>query len=81
MYFAFTGVEPFTAEDANGIIMKQVHEMPTPPTQVNPQLPPWVEMIILKSLVKDPAGRYQRAADVARALVDSYRAASSPRSP
>jgi serine/threonine-protein kinase len=69
MYYVFTGVEPFTGDTPNAIIYKQLNENPIPPCQVNPNLPPWVEMIILKSMIKNPNGRYQRAAHIARDFI------------
>jgi serine/threonine protein kinase len=45
-----------------------VHAPPVPIREVNPDLPPEVEPVILKCLAKKPDERYQRARDVAADL-------------
>ena len=43
-----------------------------PPSQVDPEVPPWADAIVLKAMQKDPADRYQSAGemrnDIQRAL-------------
>src|SRR5206468_11937238 len=45
-----------------------VNQVPAQLTQVNPRLPEQLDAIVLKALAKDPADRYQSAADFADAL-------------
>lgn len=71
-YELLTGRPPFQGESAVSVAYQHVSEMPTPPSQVDPTVPPELDVITLRSLAKNPADRYQTAnefkADVARAL-------------
>src|SRR5262249_29310825 len=51
--------------DRAEILRRVAHEDPTPPRRLNPALPRDLETIILKAIEKDPASRYQTAADLA----------------
>src|SRR5919109_4176334 len=72
LYELLTGRPPFTGESAVAIAYQHVRENPVPPTQLDPELPPWADSIVLKAMAKDPADRYQDAAemraDVQRAM-------------
>jgi serine/threonine protein kinase len=57
-YELVTGRQPFTAPDAISIGFKHMQEPPIPPTQLNPDLPPQVERVILKALEKRRINRY-----------------------
>jgi len=63
-YEMFTGSLPFTGETAISIAMKHVQEPPPPPRKVKPDLPLPLEALLLKTLEKDPARRYQKITDV-----------------
>jgi serine/threonine-protein kinase len=73
-----TGKVPFEADSGMAVVVKHITEPPRPPRQLNPQIPLAVEQVILRSLEKDPAKRYQTAeamvADLARAVgqAESY---------
>lgn len=58
MYELVTGRQPFTAPDAILMGLKHAREPPIPPTWLNPDLPPEIEYIILKSLEKRRINRY-----------------------
>jgi TolB-like protein len=64
LYEIVTGVLPFhansTAETINGILNRQ----PVPPVRLNPDVPEDLERVITKALEKDPALRYQGAAEI-----------------
>lgn len=70
MYEAACGKVPFDGDDAISVALKQVNEQPVPPSQVNPNVDPQLEAIILKCLMKDPAQRFQTADELRRALTD-----------
>ncbi len=61
MYEAVTGRPPFTGDNPVAIAYKQVHDAPTPPTQVDPDLPRGFEAIVMKLLAKNPVNRYSSA--------------------
>jgi len=72
LYELLTGRPPFQGESAVSVAYQHVSESPTPPSQVDPAVPPALDGLVLKSLAKDPAFRYQSAgefkADLERAL-------------
>ena len=70
LYEASTGKLPFDGPDAVSVAMKQVNEMPVPPRQINPNLDPALEAIILKAMNKDPSQRFLTANSMRRALND-----------
>ncbi len=45
------------------------HEAPTPPSQYNPHVPPWLDAVLLTALAKQPADRLPSAAAFREALV------------
>ena len=70
MYESATGQVPFKGDDAISVALKQVNELPKPPSQLNPNVDPSLEAIILKCMQKDPAARFQTADELNHALRD-----------
>ena len=70
LYEAATGSLPFDGEDAVTVAMKQVNEMPVPPSQINPSIQPDFEDIILKAMDKNPANRFATAREMKKCLDD-----------
>ena len=68
LYEMATGRVPFEGETALGVVMKHKAEAPKSPKQLNPHIPDDLTGVILKCLEKDPAKRYQTAADVGAEL-------------
>ena len=64
LYEMATGKIPFEGSSAGEICGAILHKAPTPPSQVNHQVPADLEAIIHKGLEKDRSLRYQHAADV-----------------
>jgi serine/threonine protein kinase len=60
-YEMVTGVKPFQGDSDFSIMAAQINQAPTPPVQLQPSLPRSVNDIILKSIAKDPAERFQSA--------------------
>src|SRR5258708_3358506 len=60
-YEMFTGERPFNASDIFVMWLYHLRDTPTPPTQLNPQLPLYVEQAILKAMAKN---RLERHIDV-----------------
>ncbi|MBM6953077.1 Stk1 family PASTA domain-containing Ser/Thr kinase [Enorma phocaeensis] len=71
MYECATGKVPFDGDDAISVALKQVNELPVPPSQVNPGVDADLERIILRCMEKDPANRFQTA-DELRQVLNSY---------
>lgn len=56
-YQLFTGRVPFRGETPYETLLKQMRDMPTPPRQLKPTIPPAVEETLLKGLAKRPEDR------------------------
>jgi serine/threonine-protein kinase len=68
LYEMTTGQRPFEAETPMAVMLKQLTDILVHPRQLNPDLTPEVEQIILKALAKNPDDRYQSAAQMTREL-------------
>ncbi|MFZ0212962.1 MAG: serine/threonine-protein kinase, partial [Candidatus Acidiferrales bacterium] len=68
LYEMFTGSETFHADTAVAIAVKQMQEAPTPPHDIEPNIPVYIERAILKCLEKDPAKRFQSVGELETAL-------------
>ena len=63
-YLLLTGREPFLGENPTSILLKHIHEQPKSPRTLNPEIPTWLEGVVLKCLAKDPDRRYQWASEI-----------------
>ena len=68
LYEMATGSLPFKGETNVATAYLHIHEPPPPPREWRPDLPRWLEVIILGCLAKNPSRRYQTAADIGKAL-------------
>jgi serine/threonine protein kinase len=69
LYFMLTGRPPFHGESFTDLLIKVVHEPPTPPRQFQPDIPDDLEALCLKCLAKSPQERFADANALAAALV------------
>jgi len=65
MYEIFTGTVPFRndKDDLVATIFSHVHDAPTPPHEINRNIPEALERVIMRAIDKDPGKRYQSARD------------------
>lgn len=70
LYESATGRLPFDGPDAVSVAMKQVNDLPVPPREINPDIDPALEAIIMKAIAKNPAERFATAKDMRLALND-----------
>jgi eukaryotic-like serine/threonine-protein kinase len=80
-YALLTGRPPFEGANEYDVIYKQLNDDPTPPSEVAPVaagMPRWLDEVILKTLRKDPDGRYASMRDMAAALREAQALATSP---
>ena len=82
MYELLTGRPPFTGESPVSIAYQHVSEQAIPPSQLDSSVTPQIDTIVLTALAKNPADRYQTAAemraDVERAMAGLPVTASIP---
>jgi serine/threonine protein kinase len=68
LFEMLTGHPPFTSASVMAMAMKHLKE-PTPaPSASRPDLPPWVDRLVLKCLEKEPSRRFATAALLAEEL-------------
>ncbi|HEY3727851.1 MAG TPA: Stk1 family PASTA domain-containing Ser/Thr kinase [Solirubrobacteraceae bacterium] len=70
LYEMLTGRVPFDGESPVTIALKHVSEAPVPPSELNPNVPPELEQVVLWSLNKNPADRPADADQFITALED-----------
>jgi serine/threonine protein kinase len=68
MYWMATGDKPFAGDSILAVQYKIVNTEPVPPRKLNPTIPQSLEAIILKSVAKDPAARYQSGDELVQDL-------------
>ena len=67
LYQFLTGEKPFTGT-VTTIMHKVLKEEPLPPSMLNVTLPPTWDAVVKKAMAKNPAERYQTAAEFAAAI-------------
>jgi serine/threonine-protein kinase len=71
LYALGTGRPPFRGSTAGAVLRQVTDEAPAPLRESNPDIPAWLEALIMQTLAKDPAERFRSAAEVA-ALLEGY---------
>jgi eukaryotic-like serine/threonine-protein kinase len=74
LYELLTGQVPFDAESPVTVALMQVNEEPVPPGQLNREVSPALDAIVMRAMEKDPARRFADADEFIAAL-ESARAA------
>ena len=69
LYELVTGQRPFRADSDFAVMVAHLKEMPRPPIELKPELGRALNEIILTSIAKDPAARFQSADDFRAALL------------
>ncbi|MGQ0573562.1 MAG: Stk1 family PASTA domain-containing Ser/Thr kinase [Pseudonocardia sp.] len=80
LYELLTGEPPFTGDTPVAVAYQHVREDPKRPSDVNPDIPPALDAVVLKALSKNPANRYQSAAEMRSDLV-RVRSGQAPLAP
>ena len=68
LFEMLTGHVPFTASSVMSMAMRHLKEAAPAPSTSRPDLPPWVDRIVLKCLEKEPSRRFASAASLAEEL-------------
>ncbi|MDV7199045.1 Stk1 family PASTA domain-containing Ser/Thr kinase [Rhodococcus kroppenstedtii] len=69
LFEILTGEPPFTGDSPVAVAYQHVREDPRLPSSVNKEVPGALDSIILKAMSKNPANRYQSAADMRSDLI------------
>ncbi len=80
LYAMCTGRPPFRADTTFGILRRIRETAPRPIREINPEIPQWLERIVMKLLAKDVAERFGSAAEVATLLEQSLAHVQQPTS-
>src|SRR5256714_7779410 len=72
LYEICTGVQPYRGDTVTAIMIQHINSTPTSPTLINPNIPPALSMVIMRSLAKDPNARFGSAGAMAEALADAF---------
>jgi serine/threonine protein kinase len=73
MYEMLTGHPPFDGDSPVRVAMQHIQDVPMPPSQFNPTIPPALEEIIMHCLEKAPEMRFRDGSQLAQALGLSIR--------
>jgi serine/threonine protein kinase/WD40 repeat protein len=68
LYALCTGGPPFRASGMMAVMKRVSEDTPRPLREVNPDVPDWLEALIARLHAKEPADRFQTAAEVAELL-------------
>ncbi|WP_181781526.1 Stk1 family PASTA domain-containing Ser/Thr kinase [Pseudonocardia pini] len=69
LFELLTGEPPFTGDTPVAVAYQHVREDPRRPSDVNPQIPPALDAVVLKALSKNPLNRYQSSAEMRADLI------------
>jgi serine/threonine-protein kinase len=61
LYEMLTGRPPYTGDSPMSVAFQHVSTEATPPTALNPDVPPALDAVVTKAMRKDPNARYQTA--------------------
>jgi serine/threonine protein kinase len=74
-YEMLSGAPPFDAANPWAVLRQQIEVQPPPLRQNRPDVPPWLEAIVIRAIAKDPAERFQTPAGMLAALIGQRAAA------
>jgi serine/threonine-protein kinase len=64
MYQLFSGRLPFDTQNIGQLLLAHLHENPSSPRKFNPEIPKWMEKVILNAMEKNPTKRYQTTEEI-----------------
>jgi serine/threonine-protein kinase len=64
LYELMCGQPPFIGDNPVSVAYQHVREDPRPPSELNPDISPDVDAVVLKALAKNPVNRYQSAGEM-----------------
>ncbi|WP_051704728.1 Stk1 family PASTA domain-containing Ser/Thr kinase [Glycomyces sp. NRRL B-16210] len=73
LYELLVGHPPFTGDNPVSVAYQHVREEARPPSELNPNIPPSVDAVIMKALAKNPENRYHSAGEMREDLIRAAR--------
>jgi serine/threonine protein kinase len=67
-YEMLTGVRPFDGESIYQVMEAVRNKNPVAPVKIAPEIPSWMQDVMVKMLDKNPAGRYRSAGEIVKAI-------------
>ena len=64
LYEVLVGRPPFVGDSPVSVAYQHVRETPLPPSQLDPEISPEIDAVVLKALAKERSERYQSAKDM-----------------
>ena len=71
LYFALTGRAPFTGSDRSAVIRAHLHAPPPVPSVAVRSVPGALDRVVVRSMLKEPAGRFADAAEMRAAVLEA----------
>jgi eukaryotic-like serine/threonine-protein kinase len=71
LYELVTGVTPFRGNTPIDVLTQHMNAAPTSPVLINPNVPPALTLVIMRSLAKDPAARFPSASSLTAAVAEA----------
>ena len=71
LFHCLTGRVPFETDDEVAKIYAHLHESPPAPSELVPEIPPGLDMVVAHAMAKDPERRYASAGELGRAAVEA----------
>lgn len=78
LYQMLTGASPFAAETPAAVIFKILHSTPRAPSELNPEVPPELDDVVLKALDRDPDERFETITEFRYKLERLQKTKASP---
>lgn len=72
LYELLTGRVPFDDASAMSVALKHISDPPPPPSDLNPNITPDIEQVIIRALDKDPKKRYETGHELVAALEAAF---------
>ena len=73
LYESLTGQAPFPRATDVALLWAHVHEEPTPPSKLRPELPRELDPVLARALAKEPGRRYRSAGELVAATRSALR--------
>lgn len=71
LFQALTGQTPFQSDSPVKLLQMHINDPVPAPRNLNPELTPAIEAVILRALAKDPAARFRNATDLSVAFTNA----------